>query len=198
MLITGLGNPGTRYVGTPHNVGFDVLDELAARSVVTFREQASFRAWLVDVSLQGHKTTLLKPTTFMNASGEAVGRWLRYYKQTLADLVVIVDDADLPLGRLRIRPHGGSGGHNGMRSVIQHVGGEKFIRVRLGIGRDARRGDMISHVLRPFGKEDVAVVNDMVAKAADAVTMIVTEGTERAMNCYNKAVAQEQEQEIEI
>jgi peptidyl-tRNA hydrolase, PTH1 family len=139
--------------------------------------------------------TWMKPATFMNASGEAVGSWLRYYKEGLASLVVVVDDADLPLGRIRIRARGGSGGHNGLRSIIQHAGGENFARVRLGIGRDASRGDMISHVLRPFSKEDAAVVADMVARAADAAAMIVTEGIERAMNCYNQAVAQEQEME---
>jgi len=195
MLIAGLGNPGARYEGTPHNVGFAVQDALADRAGVVFRSQATMRAWLADVLIGDARATLMKPATYMNASGEAIGRWLRYYKQGMQDLVVVVDDADLPLGRIRIRSQGGSGGHNGLRSIIQHVGGEKFVRVRLGIGRDARRGDMISHVLQPFSKEDMAVVADMVVRAADAVTMIVTEGTERAMNCYNQAVSQEQEME---
>ncbi len=195
MLIAGLGNPGARYEGTPHNVGFAVQDALADRAGVVFRSQSTMRAWLADVHIGDARATLMKPATYMNASGEAIGRWLRYYKQGMQDLVVVVDDADLPLGRIRIRSQGGSGGHNGLRSIIEHVGGEQFARVRLGIGRDARRGDMISHVLQPFSKEDMAVVADMVVRAADAVTMIVTEGTERAMNCYNQAVSQEQEME---
>ena len=195
MLVAGLGNPGAKYKDTPHNVGFAVEDALAARAGVVFREQSAFRAWLAEVRLGDRRVTLMKPATFMNASGEAIGGWLRYYKENTQDLIVVVDDADLPIGRIRIRARGGSGGHNGLRSVIQHVGGEDFVRVRMGIGRDATRGDMISHVLQPFSKEDVAVVVDMVARATDAVTMIVTEGTERAMNCYNQAVAQEQEME---
>ena len=195
MLIAGLGNPEARYEGTPHNVGFAVADALAGRAGVGFRAQAAMRAWLADIKLGSCRATLMKPTTYMNASGEAVGHWLRYFKQDLQQLVVVVDDADLPLGRIRIRARGGSGGHNGLRSVIQHVGGENFVRLRLGIGRDAGRGDMISHVLRPFRKEDIAEVAEMVMRAADAVTMIVTEGTERAMNCYNQAVSQEQEME---
>ena len=195
MLIAGLGNPGAQYHGTPHNVGFAVQDVLAARSGVVFREHVSLRAWVADIQVGRCRAALMKPATYMNASGEAVGNWLRYYKQDVQQLVVVVDDADLPLGRIRIRLRGGSGGHNGLRSIIRHVGGEEFVRVRMGIGRDARRGDMISHVLRPFCKEDVAVVADMVARAADAVCMIITEGTERAMNCYNQVVAREQEME---
>ena len=195
MLIAGLGNPGAKYEGTPHNVGFAVLDALAARAGIVFREQSAMRAWLAETKIGTCRATLMKPATYMNASGEAVGNWLRYYKQDVQQLVVVVDDADLPIGRIRIRMRGGSGGHNGLRSIIQHVGGEDFVRVRMGIGRDERRGDMISHVLRPFSKEDVAVVADMVVRAADAVTMIVSEGTERAMNCYNQAVTQEQEME---
>jgi len=195
MLIAGLGNPEARYEGTPHNVGFAVLDTLAQRAGVVFREQSAMRAWLADIQMGACRATLMKPATYMNASGEAIGNWLRYYKQGAQELIVVVDDADLPVGRIRIRARGGSGGHNGLRSIIQHVGGEQFTRVRLGIGRDTARGDMISHVLRPFGKEDVAEVADMIARAADAVGMIVTEGTERAMNCYNQAVTQEQEME---
>ncbi|MFU8780461.1 MAG: aminoacyl-tRNA hydrolase [Kiritimatiellia bacterium] len=195
MLIAGLGNPGSQYKDTPHNVGFAVQDELASRFDGVFREQTLFHSWLAGVAVHGQRVTLMKPSTYMNASGEAVGSWLRYYKAAMESLVVVVDDADLPLGRIRIRARGGSGGHNGLRSIIQHVGGETFIRVRLGIGRDTTRGDMISHVLRPFSKEDVAVVTEMVARAADAVVMIVTEGLERAMNCHNQAVTQEQEME---
>ena len=195
MLIAGLGNPGARYVGTPHNVGFMVADELATRAGVAFRSQSKMRAWLADVRIGSLQATVMKPATYMNASGEAIAGWLKYFKKDLQALLVVVDDADLPLGRIRIRPRGGSGGHNGLRSIIQHMGGEQFVRVRLGIGRDARRGDMISHVLQPFSKEDQDVVMDMVVRAADAVTMIIEEGTERAMNCYNQAVTQEQEME---
>jgi len=195
MLVAGLGNPGEKYKGTPHNVGFAVVDVLAERAGGHFREQASLRAWTAAVVIGSQRVTLLKPATFMNASGEAIGSWLRYYKASPTDLVVVVDDADLPVGQIRIRARGGSGGHNGLRSVIAEVGGENFIRVRMGIGRDASRGDMIAHVLRPFRKEDVTVVTEMVARAADAVAMIVTDGVERAMNCYNQAVAQEQEME---
>ncbi len=194
MLIAGLGNPGARYEGTPHNVGFAVVDELALRVGETFRSHSAMRSWLLDATIGGCRVTVMKPATYMNVSGEAIGSWLRYYKKDAQSLIVVVDDADLPLGQIRIRARGGSGGHNGLRSVIQHVG-EQFTRVRLGIGRDARRGDMISHVLRPFSKEDQAVVADMVLRAADAVTMTVQEGIERAMNCYNQAVSQEQEME---
>jgi peptidyl-tRNA hydrolase, PTH1 family len=195
MLIAGLGNPGAQYVDTPHNAGFAVVETLAAEAGVRLREHGGFRAWLGEAEIAGHRVWLMKPATFMNASGESIGSWLRYYKQGAGDLVVVVDDADLPLGRLRIRASGGSGGHNGLRSIIQHVGAEGFTRVRLGIGHDTARGDMISHVLRPFDPADRKVVLEMVKRAADAVAMIVAEGTERAMNCFNQAEAREQEKE---
>ncbi len=199
MLIAGLGNPGQQYAGTPHNVGFNVVDELASRLGCAFREESRFKAWVsAGAGIGGHRVTLIKPATFMNASGEAVGGWMRYYKLGLDQLVVVYDDADLPLGRLRIRGTGGSGGHNGLRSVIQHAGGEGFARVRLGIGRRDASGSMIAHVLSPFAVEDRERVTEMVKRAADAVTMLVEEGTERAMNRYNQAVLQdEQEQEME-
>lgn len=199
MLIAGLGNPGRRYEGTPHNVGFDVLDELAQRLGVSFRDASRFRSLVASgVDLEGQQVVLLKPMTFMNASGEAIGRWMRYYKVALAQLVIVYDDADLPLGRIRIRPSGGSGGHNGLRSVIQHAGDEGFVRVRLGIGRRNEAGSMIAHVLQPFGGQDRVVVEAMVKRAADAVACMAAQGTEQAMNRFNQAVLQdEQEQEKE-
>lgn len=188
MLIVGLGNPGAKYDGTPHNVGFDVVDELASRCGVTFKEQARFRAWLAEGVVGGQRVMLMKPLTFMNASGESVGAWLRYYKQLPEELLVVYDDADLPPGRLRIRGSGRSGGHNGLASVIAHVGTDQFARIRIGIGRGgARSKGMIAHVLGALPPEAREQVGEQVKRAADAVAVMLEAGLEQAMNRFNRA-----------
>jgi len=184
-LVVGLGNPGAAYAGSPHNAGFDVVDVLATRIGVAFRENKRFRAALAKGTLAGEAVVLMKPLTFMNASGEAVGAWLRWHRMSAADLMVVLDDVDLEPGRLRIRAKGGTGGHKGLASVIQHVGADAFARVRLGVGRGAGDEDVVAHVLRPMTGARREASLGLAIVAADAVEMILTQGVDRAMNRYN-------------
>jgi peptidyl-tRNA hydrolase, PTH1 family len=180
--IFGLGNPGARYRGTRHNVGFEVLDELARRANVNF-ESAPADA-LIAKSRAGEPVLLVKPLTFMNLSGQAVGELVRYFKIELADVLVIVDEAQLPLGKLRARARGSAGGHNGLKSVIAHVG-ESFGRLRLGVGRGQQQRGLADHVLARFDKEETPEVDRMIARAADAAETFVTSGIAVVMNRYN-------------
>jgi peptidyl-tRNA hydrolase, PTH1 family len=183
-LIVGLGNPGGRYRGTYHNVGFDVVDELARRHRVEFgsspadalaaRVSAAASCWLV------------KPLTFMNLSGQAVGALARYYRVEPADTFVIVDDVNLPGGRLRVRRGGSAGGHNGLKSIIEHLGTDAFPRLRVGVGRgDTRRG-LADHVLARVSGEDRELLAQAVSRAADATELFIAEGIDAAMNEYNR------------
>lgn len=184
-LIVGLGNPGRAYRQTRHNVGFEVADELARRMGVKFRRSWRFPAEMAEGTLEGEEVVLVKPRTFMNLSGEAVGPLARKKGIPAGDVIAIVDDLDLPLGRLRIRKSGGAGGHNGLKSLIAHLGTEEFPRVRIGIGRDAE-GDAVSHVLGRFRPEEEPVVREAVSRAADAVATALREGWDRAMNDFNR------------
>lgn len=181
-LVVGLGNPGSKYRGTRHNVGFAVLDELARRGGVEF-ESAPADALIAKI--RGSDPLLLaKPLTFMNLSGEAVGGLLRYFKVEPADLLVVVDEAQLPLGKLRARARGSAGGHNGLKSVIAHIG-EEFSRLRLGVGRGDLRRDLADHVLSKFDPDEMPEVERMTTRAADASELFVTGGIAAVMNQYN-------------
>jgi PTH1 family peptidyl-tRNA hydrolase len=180
--IFGLGNPGARFRGTRHNVGFDVLDELARRANVGF-ESAPADALIARVRT-GDPVLLAKPVTFMNQSGQAVGELVRYFKIDVADVLVVVDEAQLPLGKLRARARGSAGGHNGLKSVIAHVG-ESFSRLRLGVGRGDERRDLADHVLAKFDKDEASEVERMITRAADAAETFVTSGIAVVMNRYN-------------
>jgi PTH1 family peptidyl-tRNA hydrolase len=188
-LIVGLGNPGATYRGTRHNIGFAVLDELARRAGVGF-ESAPARALIAKVrqAAGGSEPVLLtKPLTWMNNSGEAAGALMRYYRIEPPDLLVIVDDAELPLGRLRARAGGSAGGHNGLKSVIAHLGPD-FARLRVGVGRgvaDDRRRDLADHVLARFDADELAEVDRVTTRAADAAEMFVTSGIATVMNRFN-------------
>ncbi len=184
-VIVGLGNPGRRYERTPHNVGFATVDVLAERAGCRMRRSLRFRARSSKAVVAGTPALLVKPETFMNNSGAAVAAALRYFKASRDCLVLVLDDADLPVGRIRIRPQGGSGGHRGLASVIEHVGGDDFARVRIGIGRRHQDEDLVSHVLRSYGTEEWRNMEKVVASAADAVERIVESGTEAAMNVFN-------------
>jgi PTH1 family peptidyl-tRNA hydrolase len=180
-LIVGLGNPGPKYKGTRHNVGFEVLDELARRAGTAFDASpvdALAARW------RARDTLLAKPLTFMNASGGAVGALLRYYKIEQADLLVIVDEVQLPLARLRARARGSAGGHNGLKSVEAHLGPE-YSRLRLGVGRGDARRDLADHVLARFDADELAVASEMIGRGADAAEMFITSGIEAVMNAYN-------------
>jgi PTH1 family peptidyl-tRNA hydrolase len=180
-LIAGLGNPGARYKGTRHNVGFEVIDELARRAGLAFESapaEAIVARWRASDAL------LVKPLTFMNHSGQAIGELARYFKIEVADLLVVVDEAQLPLGKLRARARGSAGGHNGLKSVIAHLGDE-FSRLRIGVGRGDDRRDLADHVLAKFDKDESAEVERMTARAADASETFITSGIEAVMNRFN-------------
>ncbi len=179
-LIAGLGNPGRQYVGTRHNVGFLVLDELARRAAVAFQFDAK---WKADVASCGGRT-LMKPQTFMNLSGEAVGSFVRYHRLHPEEVLIVFDDTALPLGELRMRRSGSSGGHNGLRSVIAHLGTESVPRLRVGIG--AAPGSLHNYVLGRFSEEELPVVHASVSRAADAIAHVDQHGLDAAMNIYNK------------
>jgi len=177
----GLGNPGDKYSGTRHNVGFRVIDEAARRASVTF-ESAPADALIARV--RAADVLLAKPMTFMNASGEAVGELLRYFKIDVADLLVVVDEVQLPLGKLRARASGSAGGHNGLKSIVQHLG-DGFARLRLGVGRGDSRRDLADHVLAKFEKDEGEEVERMIARATDASEAFVTGGIAPVMNQFN-------------
>ena len=182
-LIVGLGNPGTQYKGTRHNIGFAVIDEIARRASVGF-EAAPADALIAKWRRPDGAALLGKPLTFMNLSGQAVGEIARYFKIDAADLLIVVDEAQLPLGRLRARARGSAGGHNGLKSVIAHLGDE-FPRLRIGVGRGEQQRDLADHVLSRFEKDEAAEVERMTARAADAAEMFITSGIEAVMNAFN-------------
>ncbi len=181
--IVGLGNPGSQYKGTRHNVGFDVVDELARRESVGF-ESAPAEALIAKWRRADGPVLLVKPLTFMNLSGQAIGELTRYFKVELGDLIVIVDEVHLPLGKLRARKRGSAGGHNGLKSVIAHLGDE-FSRLRMGVGRGADQRNLADHVLSRFEKDEAAEVERMTARAADAAEMFIASGIEAVMNAFN-------------
>ncbi len=183
-LVFGLGNPGASYERTRHNIGFQVLDILARRHGATFTTH-KFRSLAARIRVDGETVLLVKPLTYMNASGEAVGPIVRYYKVPLEDVLVVYDDLDLPFGTLRLRAKGGSGGHKGLKSIIQHLGSEDFPRLRVGIGRPPGRMDPADFVLSPFTASEEEVMAVVREEAADAVELWVKEGTQRAMNVVN-------------
>jgi PTH1 family peptidyl-tRNA hydrolase len=189
-LIVGLGNPGRKYAGTRHNVGFDVVDVLAARHGVEW-EAAPAEALIAKWRSAG--VLIVKPLTFMNLSGFAVGDLLRYFKVELPDLLVIVDEAQLELGRLRTRGSGSAGGHNGLKSLIEQLGTEEFARLRLGVGRGDGRRDLADHVLATFDKDEQPIVAEAIARAADAAEVFVSEGLGPMMNRFNRREDREED-----
>jgi PTH1 family peptidyl-tRNA hydrolase len=184
-LVVGLGNSGRKYEHTRHNVGFDVVDEVARRVGAVFRRSWRFPADLAEATVAGERVLLVKPRTFMNRSGEAVGPLARKKGVTPADVLVVVDDVELDCGRLRLRRGGSAGGHNGLKSVIEIMGSDVFPRVRVGVGRTPEGGDMVQHVLGRFSPADREAVEQAVERAADAVEMVVREGLDKAQNKFN-------------
>jgi peptidyl-tRNA hydrolase, PTH1 family len=192
--IVGLGNPGTKYRGTRHNVGFAVVEEVAARAGMDFLSapaRALVARWR---GPEGIVTLLAKPLTFMNESGQAVAELVHYYKIEPSDLLILVDEAQLPLGKLRARARGSAGGHNGLKSVIAHLG-EEFSRLRVGIGRGPEgtdgtngrtpRRDLADHVLSRFDSAEEPEVERMIQRAADAAETFITSGIAAVMNGFN-------------
>ncbi|MEO2068395.1 MAG: aminoacyl-tRNA hydrolase [Desulfurobacteriaceae bacterium] len=172
-LIVGLGNPGKKYENTRHNVGWMALDRLALRLGVSFSKE-KFKGKLSEISLDdGRKVFLLKPLTFMNLSGESVGELARFYKLQPQEVLVVYDDLDLPLGKLRLRLKGSSGGHKGVLSIEKHLGSREFPRLRIGIGRPLTKEEVVDYVLSPFGKDELPILEESLERAVDCLEEIL-------------------------
>lgn len=181
-LIVGLGNPGIEYSHTRHNVGFDVIDLLAEKYNIKIN-RIKFKGSIGEGSIAGEKVILLKPSTFMNLSGESVIEASNFYKIPKENIIVLYDDISLEVGRLRIRPEGSAGGHNGIKNIIQHLSSEVFPRVKVGVGHP--KGDLVRHVLGNFSKEEREVLSKVFQSAALAAVSIISDGVNEAMNKYN-------------
>lgn len=184
-IIVGLGNPGRKYERTRHNAGFLAVDEIA-RGLRFDLTQEKYHAVIGRCRVGEEETLIAKPQTFMNESGRSVGAILRYTYTRPADLIVIHDELDLPLGAVRVKTGGGHGGHNGLRSIIEHLGTPDFIRVRVGVGRPAPGRDAADYVLSPFSAEERAEAAEAVERAADAAKAVILDGPVKAMNRFNK------------
>lgn len=185
-LVAGLGNPGARYRGTRHNVGFEVMDLLARRHGLGF-EAAPAEAMMARWRRADEDALLVKPLTFMNVSGDAVATLARYYKIETAGLLIVCDDVNLPLGRLRVRASGTEGGHNGLRSIADLLGTIEYPRLRVGVGRGDTQRELADHVLARFDADETAAIEAAVARAADAVETWLTAGLVKTMNVFNRA-----------
>jgi peptidyl-tRNA hydrolase, PTH1 family len=189
-LIVGLGNPGRKYLHTRHNVGFDVVEALALAHEAEFKAHARIPAQIAEWKSSGKKWIALKPVTFMNLSGQAVATALNYFKLEISSLLLVFDDVELLPGQLRLKPGGGAGGHNGVKSVIDHLSTKDFYRLRCGIGRpppEAENIELSDWLLRPFEKTELIWVKESINKAVRAVESWVLEGPVAAMNRFNQA-----------
>jgi PTH1 family peptidyl-tRNA hydrolase len=188
-LIAGLGNPGRDYAHTRHNAGFMVLDRLAERWKATWTLQKRFKSRVARLERASRKLILCQPQTYMNASGETVGPLAGFQKVPASRVLVVVDDADLAFGQLRLRPEGSSGGHHGLESIESHLGTQKYARLRVGIGRDDPAAREISgYVLAPFRQEEQALLEKVLQTAGEQIECWLAEGAKPAMNRYNGTV----------
>ncbi len=184
-IIAGLGNPGREYVGTRHNIGFEVLDAVAAKYDISIKK-AKFNALFGEGTINGEKVVLIKPQTYMNLSGDSIREFKAWYKVDDSQIIIIYDDVSLPIGKLRIRPKGSAGGHNGIKSIIYQLKTDEFPRIRVGVGKPENpEYDLADYVLGKFGKKEVEILVPAAVKAAEAVGMIIDEGIEKAMSSYN-------------
>ena len=190
-LIVGLGNPGTEYRDTRHNVGFMVVDALADRWRLGDQWREKFGALQIKTLVGDEQVIAAKPLTFMNLSGQAVQGLAGFYKLEPADVFIVTDDVALPLGRLRARREGGAGGQNGLKSIIQSLATQAFPRMRVGVGRGDSRRDLSDHVLGRFAADERDTVSAAVLRAADATEMFLSEGIGRVMNAFNAATEKE-------
>jgi peptidyl-tRNA hydrolase, PTH1 family len=184
-LIVGLGNPGRQYRDTRHNVGFAVVDEIAARHGAVF-ESAPAEAVMTRLRTPSGAVLLAKPLSYMNRSGVPVSALARYFRIPAGEVLVVTDDANLPLGILRVRPSGSDGGHNGLRSIIEYLGSDDFPRLRVGIGRSDSRRDLADYVLARFEESEQAEVRAAIERAADAAERFVVDDIEKVMNAFNR------------
>lgn len=186
-IVAGLGNPGREYESTPHSIGFEVADAVAREMGETFRRSASGKGDFAEGRFAGGKVLVVKPMTFMNLSGDCIAPAVKYRNASPADLVVVSDDIDLPVGRIRIRRGGSAGGHNGLKSVIERLGSPDFVRVRIGVGRNRNdRSEVIGHVLGKFSPEVRSQMDEKIVPAAvKAVEQVLSDGPDAAMNVWN-------------
>ena len=182
-IVVGLGNPGQQYANTPHSVGFEAVDAIAAEIGAVWEEKRQFRCLMAKGTFAGLPVMLVKPQTYMNLSGDSVAPVVRYHNATAADLLVIQDDIDLPVGRMRVRKNGSCGGHNGIRNIIERLGTQDFARLKLGVGKD--KSNVIAHVLGKFDPATRKTMDLVVAEAVKAAAAILRDGPDRAMNAYN-------------
>lgn len=183
-VIVGLGNPGSEYAKTKHNVGFMFIDAMAEKlGVSAWRDK--FEAKIAETRIGSEKVLLVKPMTYMNESGQAVGPIMNFYKLLPEDLIVVHDDMDIPAGTIRIRKKGSAGGHNGIKSILAHVGDEHFARVRIGIGRPLTGWTVVNHVLAPFSNEDAPRIDEAIKYLEPAVECIINDDVDMAMNKFN-------------
>lgn len=185
FVIAGLGNPGEKYEKTRHNVGFQVLDRLARKYNIEINKKRH-HAFCGTGIIEGTKVLFVKPQTFMNLSGESIGEVVRFYGvDAKTELIVVYDDVSLAPGQIRIRKKGSAGGHNGVKSLIQHLGTQEFMRIRIGVGEKPEGYDLADYVLGHFSKEDDKVMQEVYERAVEAAVKILTDGADRAMNEFN-------------
>lgn len=188
-LIIGLGNPGREYTGTRHNIGFAVLAELARKHGLNFDKRCC-HSRTGEGRIIGQEVVLAKPQTYMNLSGNAVAALMRRYKLKLSDILVVHDDIDLPLGKIRLRANGSAGGHNGIKSIIASVGSMDFARLKIGIGRpespDVERREVVDHVLTGFNADERKAAEEAIGNSVQAIVLVVEQGLEAAMNRFNR------------
>ena len=187
FLIVGLGNPGRQYRGNRHNIGFMVVDRLAAANGIQ-SSKVQNKAIVGDGRIVGQRVILAKPQTYMNSSGDAIGPLANFYKIPPENIFVVYDEMDIPLGTIRLREKGGAGGHNGMKSIIQHIG-QEFPRMRLGVGRPPGRMDPPAYLLQDFSNDQLPTVSDMIDEAIRAIETYLQEGIQMAMSKHNGTVA---------
>ena len=188
FLIVGLGNPGAEYAQTRHNAGFLLVEKLAAKWKTDWSNERKFEARIAKSERSGRRVLLCQPQTFMNLSGETVGTLKNFYQLPLKQVLVVVDDADLPLGEIRLRASGSSGGHHGLESIEQHVASREFARLRIGIGRKDGAREITNFVLGRFESDENAVLEKVLVRASDQVECWLDNGIEKAMNQFNGVV----------
>ena len=181
--IVGLGNPGAQYSNTPHNVGFEAIDRIASSMGSAWEFKKTYNAFWCRGILAGQPVLCVKPQTYMNLSGDAVAPIVKYSNSNPCDLIVIQDDIDLALGRIRVRKSGSCGGHNGVRSIIERLGTQDFVRVKIGVGND--KSDVIGHVLGKLAPEARKILDQSIDAAVKAVSAVIGDGVDRAMNAFN-------------
>lgn len=181
-LIVGLGNPGKEYAGTRHNIGFEAVDYIADKYNIELN-RIKFKGIFGEGMINGKKVILLKPTTYMNLSGESIREVVNFYKISNEDIIVIYDDISLEVGRLRIREKGSHGGHNGIKSIIANLSTDVFPRVKIGVG--GPKGDLVSHVLGKFSNSEIEILRETIIATSEAVSTMITKDTNEAMNKFN-------------